>query len=102
VNEPSDAVDAAAERVNDKLSFIAFIEALLVDLKAELARPDHETAWGAGRWSHPTLEGFLDGLAAFLTDHHDAHTELGAEHDRLDANAWHTFADILMGARVYE
>jgi hypothetical protein len=102
MGELSDTLDAAAERVIDRASFITFLEAFRADLEAELARPEHETAWGAGRWSHPTLEGFLDALAAYVADHHNARTEIAVNHDRLDAAGWSTLADILMGARIYE
>jgi hypothetical protein len=64
------------------------------DGRADLARPAKEVAWGAGDWSHPDLEGFLETLGAALsgTDRFDA----------LDPGAWKAFAEMLLTARVYE
>ena len=102
MDETEDSLDAAAERVSDRASFLAFVEAFRADLEADLARPAKETAWGCGGWSHPTLEGFLDALARYVNDHHNARTEASAQHDRLDAAGWSALTDILMGARTYE
>src|SRR4051794_11390114 len=40
MDELDAALDAAAERVTDKTSFIAFVAVLRADLEVELARPD--------------------------------------------------------------
>jgi hypothetical protein len=80
--------------VHDKASFIAFLDAFRADLIRELARPEEETRWGAGDWSHPTLEAFIETMGAWLTDTKSA--------DYLDQAAWNGFATIFMAARTYE
>jgi hypothetical protein len=102
MDESDVGLDAIAERVIDRASFLAFIEAFRADLDAELAQPESELGWGAGRWAHPTLEGFLDALARYVNDHHNARTEVAARHELLDAAGWSALTDILMGARLYE
>jgi len=95
VADSEDELYELAEGVTDKRTFVAFLEAFRSDLLVELARPDAETAFGAGRWSHPDLEGFLETFAASLNDHRDRYEELGP-------TAWQAFADMLMTARIYE
>jgi hypothetical protein len=89
-----DDLDELGERAVDRRSFVAFLDALRADLRRELARPPAETAWGAGDWSHPDLEGFLETLGAWLTDSRHL--------DHVDASAWRAFAEMLLAARVYE
>jgi hypothetical protein len=87
-------LDDLAERAISRADFVRFLDALRADLKAELARPEEEVAWGAGEWSHPDLDGFLETLAAWLT--------ATPRFDALDSNAWQAFAEMLLAARVYE
>jgi hypothetical protein len=87
-------LDDLAERATTRADFVKFLDALRVDLKAELARPEEELAWGAGQWSHPDLAGFLDALGSWLA--------AGRRFDALDSNAWQAFAEMLLAARVYE
>ena len=83
-----------ADRATSREAFVVFLDALLADLRAALSRPPEELAWGAGEWSHPDLEGFLETLAASLSG--------SRRFDRLDADAWRAFAEMLLTARVYE
>jgi hypothetical protein len=89
-----DDLDRLAGRVYSRDSFVAFLDAFRADLHGELASPSEKTAWGAGEWSHPDLEGFLETLGAWLTD--------SARFDDLDPKAWKAFAEMLLAARVYE
>ena len=84
----------AFARVDDKQAFIRFLEAFRADLVRELARPDEEVRWGAGDWSHPDLDGFLETLAAWVAD--------SGRFDDLDSASWKAFAEMLMAARIYE
>jgi hypothetical protein len=95
VEDADDQLYEISNQVTDKKSFVAFLEAFRSDLVVELARPESETAWGAGRWSHPDLKGFLETLGASLIDHR-------GRYEDLDPGAWQAFADMLMTARIYE
>jgi hypothetical protein len=87
-------LDELAEEVESRETFVRFLDALRADLRRELSRPEEELAYGAGDWSHPELEPFLETLGAWLTD-------LG-RFDALDADSWRAFAEMLLAARVYE
>ena len=87
-------LDALAERARSRKGFVTFLDALRADLRTELSRPAGEVAFGAGEWSHPDLEGFLETLGAWLTD--------SARFDGLHSDAWQAFAEMLLAARVYE
>lgn len=89
-------VDDLAARATSRADFMRFLDALRADLAAELARPKAEVAWGAGEWSHPDLEGFLEALEAWLTA-----SPIG-RFDALDRHAWQAFAEMMLAARVYE
>ena len=64
-------------------SFVRFLDALRADLLSD-----------GDDWAHPELEPFLESLGAWLTD-------TGRFND-LDASCWRAFAEMLLGARVYE
>ena len=93
MNEPVD-LDALADAAISRSAFVTFLDALRADLRRELARPPEEVAFGAGEWSHPDLDAFLETLGRWLTD--------SEELDRLDRTTWQTFAEMLLAARVYE
>lgn len=85
-----------AKEATSRAAFVTFLDALRADLTVELARPDEEVAWGAGEWSHPDLEGYLETLGAWLRN------SQGQRFDELDRDAWRAFAEMLMAARIYE
>jgi hypothetical protein len=89
-----DDLDELADRATSRVDFVRFLDALRADLRRELARPAEEVAWGAGDWSHPDLEGFLETLGAALSS-----TD---RFDTLDRGAWQAFAEMLLTARVHE
>ena len=89
-----DDLDDLADRATSRADFVRFLDALRADLRAELARPAEEVVWGAGDWSHPDLEGFLETLGAWLTDN--------GRFDGLNSEAWQAFAGMLLAARIYE
>jgi hypothetical protein len=87
-------LDALAERATSRAGFVSFLDALRADLKADLARPAEELAWGGGAWAHSDLEGFLETFAASLAD--------SPRPDQLEPEAWQAFAEMLLVARVHE
>lgn len=87
-------LDDFAARATSREDFVRFLDVRRADLRAELARPEEEVAWGAGEWSHPDLHGFLETLGAWLTD--------SRRFDGLEGNAWRAFAEMLVAARIYE
>jgi DNA-binding response OmpR family regulator len=89
-------VDDLAARATSRPDFMRFLDALRADLKLELARPKAEVAWGAGEWSHPDLDGFLESLQAWVR------ASPSGRFDALDSNAWQAFAEMMLAARVYE
>ncbi len=93
VLDVDDLYDLAAV-ASSREDFVRFLDALRADLRVELARPESEVAWGAGDWSHPDLEGFLETFGRFLTD--------GRRFDALDNYVWKAFAEMLLAARICE
>lgn len=90
-------VDDLAARATSRADFMRFLDALRADLKMELALgPEAEVAWGAGEWSHPDLDGFLESLEAWLR------ASPSGRFDALDSYAWQAFAEMMLAARVYE
>jgi DNA-binding response OmpR family regulator len=89
-------VDDLAGRATSRTDFMRFLDALRVDLKAELGRPVAEVTWDSGEWSPPDLDSFLETFAAWLT------ASPSRQFDDLDSYAWQALAELLLAARVYE
>jgi hypothetical protein len=96
-----------AEQARSRDEFIRFLDAFRSDLRTELARPADEIAWGAGRWGHVDLAGFLEALESWLAS--SARPESMARGTReqrildgLGSEAWQAFAWMLLAARVHE
>ena len=53
-----------------------------------------------GRWQNTTLESFLSAMESWIVDMDGYYKNSGQP--LADPPTWKTFADILMGARVYE
>jgi hypothetical protein len=81
--------------VKSKEDFAAFVQALVRDLRAsaEGEAISSSSAFGPsdGGWENPTLERFLDALAAYVSD---------ATFTR--PPTWQTFAECLAASKVYE
>jgi hypothetical protein len=84
-----------AESVTSRASFVQFVDAFLADWRegdrAERAAPSSWYGPAGGGWANPTLERFLEALAAYTAD-----AELPEQ------PSWQTFATILAAAKVYE
>ena len=83
------------DSVTSRASFVRFVEALVADWR-ECDRAEHgahSSPYGptAGGWENPTLERFLEALAAYTAD-----AELPEQ------PSWRTFAQVLAAAKVYE
>lgn len=68
-----------AEIINDKADFLRFLELL----KKNLAESPEE-------WENDTLESFFEGLSGYCED------------TRANVPSWRLFADLMLGAKVYE
>jgi hypothetical protein len=83
--------------VTSRATFVAFIEELRADLlasgAAEARAPSSGYGPAVGGWENPTLERFLDALATYATD---------AGHQIQEPPQWHTFAQLLAAAKIYE
>ena len=77
-------------KVTDRESFIKFLELLKQDL---VDNPQ--------KWENKNLSAFLEALGAYTTDiqgyYNNTNRNINA-----DTPSWATFADIFMGARIYE
>ncbi len=78
-----------AHLIKSKQDFLAFISALRTDLDQNR---DH--------WENATLETFLAAMEAWIVDMDSYYTNSGQS--SVGPPTWKTFADILMGARLYE
>ena len=78
------------EEVNDRLSFIRFVESLRSDL--ETNQP---------YWGNINLSDFLDALGNYTEDVQGYYDNAYKQADA-DVPSWRLFADILKGASMYE
>ena len=76
--------------ISDRNSFCAFTEALAQDLRRNRAS-----------WENADLGRFLEALAAYLRDVDGYYANHGIAADP-ERPTWRLFADVLLGARVYE
>jgi hypothetical protein len=78
-----------AHEVNSREDLVRFIHALLHDLEDN---PDD--------WENPTLDRYLEAMAAWVHDMHGYYRNRG---ERMpEVLTWRHVADILMAARIYE
>jgi len=73
------------DRVNDRASFLVFVQALEADRASHLAE-----------WQSSTIEGFLEAARAWATDSRELPTSLPAE------PSWRAFATFLYCGKIYE
>jgi hypothetical protein len=86
----------ALEAVQDKTSFLQFVEALYVDRIAADALP--QTMNGLqGEWANHTIDRFLEAAVAWAHD-----SEFGAQPGPAPSNPWQLFAQFLWTGRSYE
>jgi hypothetical protein len=91
--------EALLDRVTDRESFFAFLQALILDREDEVAKekvqPSSSYGPGANGWENGTIESYLDSALRWAVDN----AALG----RLSESAsWRVFADILYGGKIYE
>ena len=83
------------DSVTSRASFVRFVESLVADWReydrAERAAPSSTYGPAAGGWENPTLERFLEALAAYTED-----AELPEQ------PSWRSFAQVLAAAKAYE
>jgi len=75
--------------IKSKAEFLEFLEELQHDLQYN--RPD---------WENPTLEGFLEAMAAWIEDSDNYHRITGRGKP-MDGD-WQFLANVLAAARIYE
>ena len=80
----------ATERISSRREFSEFVDKLATDL-----------ALHGHAWENPTLESFLEALSAYVRDIDGYYANAGIDIDP-DAPSWRVFADVLLGARLYE
>jgi hypothetical protein len=78
--------------VNDKRSFMVFLELFLEDYKLNKDKPE---------WENNTLESFLDTMAVYTKVIDRCYKNIGMDVNT-DIPSWRIFADIMRGAKVYE
>lgn len=77
-------------KVNDRRSFIMFLELL----SKNLARNPED-------WGNNNLADFLEALAHYTEDIQGYYDNTGQQVNA-DEPSWKVFADIFMGARIYD
>jgi len=77
-------------RVTDRKSFVKFLDLLRKDLSENQQE-----------WENKSLEDFLEALSAYTEDIQGYYDNMKMNIDADQPN-WKTFADIIMGARIYE
>ena len=77
-------------KVTDRVSFISFIKLLRVDL---LNNPE--------RWENKNLDDFLEAIGRYTEGVQSYYNNTNQSINADDPN-WKTFADIFMGASIYE
>ena len=89
----TDAYDP--ESVTSRADFVRFVQALLADWhasdRAERMTPSPPYGPATGGWENPTLDRFLEALAAYAADA-----------PLPEQPSWRTFAEVLATAKVYE
>ena len=76
--------------VTDRESFVTFLNLLRKDLSENQQE-----------WENKSLEDFLEALSAYTEDIQGYYDNMKMNIDANQPN-WKTFADIFMGARIYE
>ena len=76
--------------INSRASFIEFIESLHADLLQNKEK-----------WQNSTLETFLETLAQYAMDI-QGYYDYAAPGINADNPSWKVFADMLVGASIYE
>ena len=84
---PTNDPMALAAAVTSRADLARFVQALLADFQAD----------AGGGWENPTLERYLEALAAYAADAADAADAGGAE----GPATWRAFAELLAAARNY-
>ena len=77
--------------VNDRASFIAFIQLFRRDLKVN-----------KDKWENIELEDFLEAMERYIEDIDGYYDNTGQLEENADQASWKRFADIFQGARIYE
>jgi hypothetical protein len=74
------------ETVTDEESFLAFVQALLIDRRCN-----------AERWENSSIESFLEAASAWAED-----SAFGSKQGLLTASLWKKFATFLYCGKIYE
>jgi hypothetical protein len=85
-----DSLISSVEAIKSKADFAAFVRLLAQNYR------EHP-----GEWDNASLSQFLESLAAFSDDIEGYYANIGVALDMGQPN-WRVFADILLGARVYD
>ncbi len=78
------------DNIQTKEDFMAFVEELRNDLKAN-----------PSEWENSTLDDFLEALSRYTEDIDGYYQNMNININPEKAS-WRQFADIFMGARIYE
>ena len=94
-------LEALLERVEDKFSFYAFVEALARDRRQsvleEARSPSNAYAADAQGWENTTVETFLEAALAWAEA-----SDMGAAQGLPDGPSWKVFAIFLYCGKIYE
>ncbi|WP_052351988.1 DUF7660 family protein [Deinococcus pimensis] len=100
-DEQIDELDAAFEAVQDRTSFLAFVEALKRDRREARALedvdPERFRRSSALGWENTRIEDFLDAAVACARGHEGSGSDFA-----LPDPSWRAFAAFLLGGKGYE
>src|SRR6185436_1744264 len=97
----ADDLNDLLERVHDRQTFFAFVNALIVDRSDETAKeranPSSPYGPGVNGWENGTIEAFLAASLSWAQD-----TEMGVSQGLHDPPSWKEFAVFLYCGKIYE
>ncbi|MEK6153141.1 hypothetical protein WIW50_07775 [Flavobacteriaceae bacterium 3-367] len=83
-------LDSIAENIRNKKEFEVFLKELKLDFETNKEN-----------WENFTLAKFLEGISAYTEDLEGYYKNMKIPFDR-ENPTWKVFADILLGAKIYE
>ncbi|MCA9279916.1 MAG: hypothetical protein H6815_05655 [Phycisphaeraceae bacterium] len=96
-----DKLTDMAWRVDDRESFLAFVQSLiedkLLDEQEEAVSPSNPYGPGSRGWENDGIAAFLEAAAAWMNDN-----STNRNNEVFETASWQLFAMFLLGGKYYE